>query len=91
MSIIPTRRLLRPYRRWQSEDTVQSLYLLIPVALLFVVLAVRFLFWAIKSGQYDDLNTEGHRILFDDDAPQKQSGKNEKSDKTSPPVNECEP
>ncbi len=46
---------------------MQSLYLLIPVAIIFVVLAVRFLFWAIKSGQYDDLNTEGHRILFDDD------------------------
>lgn len=46
---------------------MQSLYLLIPVALVFVVLAVRFLFWAIKSGQYDDLNTEGHRILFDDE------------------------
>ncbi len=66
---------------------MQSLYLLIPVALLFVILAVRFLFWAIKSGQYDDLNTEGHRILFDEDMPPK---KTEKSDTDETSANERE-
>jgi len=50
---------------------VDSLYLLIPVVLVFLVLAIRFLSWAIKSGQYDDLDTEGQRILFDDDATPK--------------------
>lgn len=44
-----------------------SLYLLIPIALVFVAIAVRILFWAINSGQYDNLDTEAHRILFDDD------------------------
>ncbi len=43
-----------------------SLYLLIPIALVFVVIAVRLFFWAVKSGQYDDLDTEGKRILFDE-------------------------
>lgn len=43
------------------------LYLLIPVALVFFVLALRLLFWAVKNGQYDDLNTEGRRILFDEE------------------------
>jgi cbb3-type cytochrome oxidase maturation protein len=43
------------------------LYLLIPIALVFVAIAVRILFWAINSGQYDNLDTEAHRILFDDD------------------------
>ncbi len=46
---------------------MESLYLLVPLALVFLVIAVRVLFWAVNSGQYDDLNTEGHRILFDDD------------------------
>lgn len=46
---------------------MESLYFLVPIALLFLVLAVRFLFWAVNSGQYDDLDTEGHRILFDDE------------------------
>ena len=44
------------------------LYLLVPVALVFFVIAIRFLYWAVKNGQYDDLNTESRRILFDDDA-----------------------
>lgn len=48
---------------------MESLYFLVPVALIFLVIAVRFLFWAVNSGQYDDLDTEAHRILFDDDLP----------------------
>jgi cbb3-type cytochrome oxidase maturation protein len=46
---------------------VESFYLLIPIALIFVALALRLLFWAINSGQYDNLDTEAHRILFDED------------------------
>ena len=41
------------------------LYLLIPIGLLFIVVAIRLLFWAVSNGQYDDLDTEGQRILFD--------------------------
>jgi cbb3-type cytochrome oxidase maturation protein len=41
------------------------LYLLIPIGLLFLAIAIKLLFWAVNSGQYDDLNTEGQRILFD--------------------------
>jgi len=46
---------------------LDSLYLLIPVVLIFLALAIRILMWAIKSGQYEDLKTEGHRILFEED------------------------
>ena len=46
---------------------MESLYFLIPLALIIIVIAVKLLFWAINSGQYDDLDTEAHRILFDDD------------------------
>ncbi|WP_339614774.1 cbb3-type cytochrome oxidase assembly protein CcoS [uncultured Gilvimarinus sp.] len=46
---------------------MDSLYLLIPIALIFVAIAIRVFFWAINSGQYDNLDTEAHRILFDDD------------------------
>lgn len=45
---------------------MNSLFLLIPVAIVLVAIAIRLLFWAVKSGQYDDLDTEGRRILFDD-------------------------
>jgi cbb3-type cytochrome oxidase maturation protein len=46
---------------------VESLYLLIPVALVFCVIAIRLLLWAIGSGQYDDLDKEAWRILADDE------------------------
>lgn len=45
---------------------MDSLYLLIPLAVILVGLAVGLLFWAVKSGQYDDLETESRRILFDE-------------------------
>jgi cbb3-type cytochrome oxidase maturation protein len=48
---------------------MEILYLLIPIGLLILAIAIKMLFWAVKSGQYDDLDKEGHRILFDDDQP----------------------
>ena len=45
---------------------MDSLYLLIPVALIFCAIAIRLLLWAIDSGQYDDLDKEAWRILSDD-------------------------
>ena len=46
---------------------MDSLYLLIPIALLFCVVAIKLLLWAISSGQYDDLDKEAWRILAEDD------------------------
>lgn len=45
---------------------MESLYLLIPLALIIIVVAVKLLFWAINNGQYEDLDTESQRILFDE-------------------------
>lgn len=46
---------------------MESLYFLVPCALIFIAIAVKVLFWAINNGQYDNLDTEAHRILFDDE------------------------
>ncbi len=46
---------------------MDSLLILIPIALVFLVIAVRLLLWAIGSGQYDDLDKEAFRILQDDE------------------------
>ena len=43
------------------------LYLLIPLALLLLGGAVWAFFWAVGSGQFDDLDTPAMRILLDDD------------------------
>ena len=45
---------------------MESLYLLIPIGLVFCVIAIRLLLWAIDSGQYDDLDKEAWKILADD-------------------------
>lgn len=46
---------------------MESLFLLIPIGIVFVAIAVKILIWAINSGQYDNLDTEAHRILFDEE------------------------
>ena len=42
---------------------MSSLYILIPIALVFCALAIKLLLWAINNGQYDDLDKEAWRIL----------------------------
>lgn len=43
------------------------IYVLIPIAILLVCIAIAVFFWAVKSNQFDDLERHGHSILFDDD------------------------
>ncbi|GIU43168.1 cytochrome oxidase maturation protein, cbb3-type [Shewanella colwelliana] len=43
------------------------IYVLIPIAMLFVLIAVGIFFWAVKSEQFDDLDRQSVSILFDDD------------------------
>lgn len=52
---------------------MDSLYLLIPVALVFVAVGIKLLLWAIDDGQYDDLDKEAWRILAKDGKPGKRS------------------
>ncbi len=47
---------------------MDSLYLLIPIALVFVAVGIKLLLWAIDDGQYDDLDKEASRILMDEPA-----------------------
>lgn len=44
------------------------LYLLIPLGLLLLGIAVAIFFWAVGSGQFDDLDSPGMSILMDDDS-----------------------
>jgi len=43
------------------------LYVLIPLAVLLLAVAVWALLWAIKSGQFDDLDSQGWSVVLDDD------------------------
>ena len=43
------------------------IFLLIPVAIILVSVAVFALHWSLKSGQFDDMDSPASNILFDDD------------------------
>ncbi len=45
------------------------IYVVLPLALVIGAIAVGAFIWAVRRGQYDDLDTPSVRILFDDDDP----------------------
>lgn len=63
---------------------MESLYILIPLAILIVAIAVGVFAWAVKSGQFEDLDTEGKRILFEEKPRNDSSQTAEKHDKRTP-------
>lgn len=52
---------------------MESLYLLLPLSVLLVLALIGVFGWAVQSGQFDDLEREGWRVLEadtgDTDAP----------------------
>jgi cbb3-type cytochrome oxidase maturation protein len=44
---------------------MDAIYLLIPITVILLIVAVAIFFWAVNSDQYSDLDKEAHRILFD--------------------------
>jgi cbb3-type cytochrome oxidase maturation protein len=43
------------------------IFLLIPLGLTLLLAAVVAFFWAVRSGQFDELESPAWRILMDDD------------------------
>ena len=60
---------------------MESLYLLIPIALVFCIVAIRLLLWAISSGQYEDLDKEAWRILAEEETTDAAADHSDESDK----------
>jgi cbb3-type cytochrome oxidase maturation protein len=58
------------------------IYVLIPIAILFVCIGLGIFFWAVRSRQFDDLNKEGMSILFEEE---KQAVKPEVNPDNHPP------
>jgi cbb3-type cytochrome oxidase maturation protein len=48
---------------------MNSLLLLIPCALLLGAIGLAAFLWALRGGQFDDLEGAANRILFDDPEP----------------------
>jgi len=43
------------------------IYVLIPLAIIIILIAIGIFFWAVKSDQFNDLERQGYSILFDED------------------------
>lgn len=46
---------------------MESLYILIPIAIVLVCVAVAVFLWAVRSDQFEDLERQGHNILLDEE------------------------
>lgn len=48
---------------------MESVYLLIPISVILVFVIAWIFWWSVRSGQFDDLEGPGFRILMEDDKP----------------------
>lgn len=48
-------------------DGMDILYLLVPLSVVLVFVIAALFWWALRRGQFEDLEGEGFRILMDDD------------------------
>ena len=48
---------------------MEILYLLIPLSLVLALLIGWVFWWAVKSGQFEDMEGPAYRIIMDDDMP----------------------
>ena len=51
---------------------MEIMYLLIPLSVILVFLIAVVFWWSLRSGQYDDLEGPGYRVLMDKDRPDPQ-------------------
>lgn len=64
------------------------IYTLIPGMIFLGLIMVGILIWAVKKGQYEDLDGDANRILMDDDdplLPENQKAKSKNSDRRNWP------
>jgi len=52
-----------------SVEAMNALWYLIPISIALGVLGLGLFFWALRSGQYEDVAGAAERILMDDDQP----------------------
>jgi cbb3-type cytochrome oxidase maturation protein len=54
---------------------MESLYLLIPLSIALVFVVAIVFWWSVRSGQFEDLEGPGYRVLMDNDRTVEQKSK----------------
>ena len=49
---------------------MSAIFILIPLGVVLLAVAVAAFIWAVDHDQFEDLDREGSRLLFDDDDEQ---------------------
>ena len=65
---------------------MEVIYGLIPAMIFLGLVMVGILVWAVKSGQYEDLEGDANRILMDDDDPLLPGNENKETTEEKPTV-----
>ena len=58
------------------------LYLLVPLSVVLVFIIGLVFSWALRRGQFEDMEGPAYRILMDDDNPQMPDGQSARRDST---------
>ena len=66
LPVKPAQQRLCPYLK---APDMEILFLLIPLSVMLVVFIAAVFLWAVKAGQFEDMEGPAHQILMDDDNP----------------------
>lgn len=62
---------------------MEILHIAVPAAILLVAFAIAIFWWAVKHGQFDDLERQGMNILLDEDDSKPSSSTKDDNDRTT--------
>ncbi|NSX06204.1 cbb3-type cytochrome oxidase assembly protein CcoS [Cupriavidus gilardii] len=65
---------------------METLFLLVPMSLALAALIAGALWWALRAGQYDDLERPAQAILLDNDRPDANANANANARAVPPPL-----
>ncbi|MCG5263377.1 cbb3-type cytochrome oxidase assembly protein CcoS [Cupriavidus gilardii] len=65
---------------------METLFLLVPMSLALAALIAGTLWWALRAGQYDDLERPAQAILLDNDRPDADADANAYARAVPPPL-----
>ncbi|MEA5445974.1 cbb3-type cytochrome oxidase assembly protein CcoS [Gammaproteobacteria bacterium AB-CW1] len=60
------------------------IFVSIPIGIVLIGLAIAFFFWAVRSGQYDDLDSPAYSILMDEDREERRRREGKPSETEDP-------